>query len=52
MDGPRGPRALGIVLLRHRLAEQRHQPVAEISWRLAAHFHYRGRSRVEIAPTK
>jgi hypothetical protein len=34
--------------LRHRIAEQRHQPVAELLGDMAAHLHHRRRSRVEI----
>ena len=40
--------ALGIVLLRHRIAKQRHQAVAELLGDLAAHFHDRRRGGVEI----
>ena len=41
-------RAFGIILLRHRIAKQRHQSIAQFLGDLAAHFHYRRRSRVEI----
>ena len=49
LDRQRRPhRALGIVLLRHRIAEQRHQPVAELLGDLAAHFRHCRRSGIEI----
>ena len=49
LDRQRRPhRALGIVLLRHRIAEQRHQPVAELLGDMAAHLRHRRRSGVEI----
>ena len=49
LDGERRPhRALGIVLLRLRIAEQRHQPVAEPSQHVAAEAGHRLRRRVEI----
>jgi hypothetical protein len=49
LDRERRPHcALGIVLLRHRIAEQRHQSVAELLGDLTAHFHDRRRSGVEI----
>ena len=41
-------RALGIVLLRHRIPEQRHQPVAELLADFAAHIRDCSRSSVEI----
>ena len=44
----RARRALGVVLVRHRIAEQRHQPVAELFGDMAAHFGNRSRSGVEI----
>jgi hypothetical protein len=40
---------LGIVLLRHRITEQRHQSVAQLLGDLAAHFHDRGRGGVDIS---
>ena len=50
LDRERRPhRALGIVLLRHRIAEQRHQPVAELLGDIAAHLRHRRRSGVEIS---
>ena len=49
LDRKRRPRrALGVVLLRHRIAEQRHQPVAELLGDMAAHLRHRRRSGVEI----
>ena len=48
IDERRPHRALGIVLLRHRIAEQRHQPVAELLGDMAAHLRHRRRGRVEI----
>ena len=49
LDRERRPhRALGIVLLRHRIAEQRHQPVAELLGDLAAHLRHRRRGGIEI----
>ena len=49
LDRERRPhRALGIVLLRHRIAEQRHQPVAELLGDMAAHLGHRRRSGIEI----
>ena len=49
LDGERGPhRALGVVLLRLRIAEQRHQPVAELLQHMAAETGHRRRSLVEI----
>jgi hypothetical protein len=48
--GERRPhRALGIVLLRHRIAEQCHQAVAQLLGDLAAHLHHSRRSGVEIS---
>ena len=44
----RARRALGVVLMRHRIAEQRHQPVAELLGDMAAHLVDRRRSGVEI----
>ena len=44
----RSHRPLGIVLLRHRIAEQRHQPVAELLGDLTAHLRDCRRSRIEI----
>jgi hypothetical protein len=40
--------SLGIVLLSHRIAEQRHQPVAEFFGDLAPHLRDRRRSGIEI----
>ena len=49
LDRERRPhRALGIVLLRHRIPEQHHQPVAELLGDLAAHFRHRRRGGIEI----
>jgi hypothetical protein len=49
LDRKRGAhRALGVVLLRVRKAEQRHQPVAELLQHMAAEPGYRRRSFVEI----
>ena len=49
LDGERGPHsALGVVLLRLRIAEQRHQPVAELFQHMAAKIGHRSRSFVEI----
>ena len=49
LDGERGPHgALGVVLLRLRIAEQRHQPVAELLQHMAAKIGHRRRSFVEI----
>ena len=49
LDRQRRPRrALGVVLLRHRIAEQRHQPVAELLGDMAAHFCDRRRGGIEI----
>jgi hypothetical protein len=45
----RTDRTLGIVLLRHRIAEQRHHPVAQLLGDLAAHFRDRNRSGAEIS---
>jgi hypothetical protein len=44
----RAHRALGIVLVRNRIAEQRHQPVAELLGDMAAHLRHRRRRGVEI----
>ena len=44
----RARRALGIVLMRHRIAEQRHQPVAELLGDMAAHLRHRRRGGIEI----
>ena len=44
----RACRALGVVLVRQRIAEQAHQPVAEFFRDVAAHFGDRGGSGVEI----
>jgi hypothetical protein len=41
-------RPLGIVLLRQRVAEQRHQPVAELLGNMAAHFRHRRGCGIEI----
>jgi len=50
LDRQRSPRgALGVVLVRERVAEQRHQPVAELFCHMAAHLHHRGRGVVEIS---
>jgi hypothetical protein len=38
-----------VVLLRHRIAEQRHQPVAELLGDFAAHFHDRRGGHIEIS---
>ena len=49
LDRERGPhRALGVVLLRLRIAEERHQPVAELLQHMAAKPRHRGRGFVEI----
>ena len=49
LDRERGPRrAFGVVLLRHRIAEQRHQPVAELLGDMAAHLRHRRRGGIEI----
>ena len=49
LDRQRGAcRALGIVLVRQRIAEQTHQPVAELLRDVAAHFGDRSGSGVEI----
>ena len=49
LDRERGAhRALGVVLLRLRIAEQRHQPVAELLQHMAAKIGHRRRSLVEI----
>ena len=49
LDGERGAhRALGVVLLRLRVAEEGHQPVAELLQNMAAETRHRGRGLVEI----
>ena len=49
LDRKRRPHCtLGIVLLRHRVAEQRHQAVAELLGDLAAHLRHCRRSGIEI----
>ena len=49
LDRQRRPRrALGVVLMRHRIAEQRHQPVAELLGDMAAHLRDRRRGGIEI----
>ena len=49
LDRERGPRrAFGVVLLRHRIAEQRHQPVAQLFGDVAAHLRHRRRGGIEI----
>ena len=49
LDRERGAHsALGVVLLRVRIAEQRHQPVAELFQHMAAKPGHRRRSLVEI----
>ena len=49
LDGERGAHgALGVVLLRLRIAEQGHQPVAELLQHMAAETRHRSRSLVEI----
>ena len=49
LDGERrADRALGVVLLRDRVSEQRHQPVAELLGDTAAHLRHRLRRSVEI----
>ena len=49
LDRERRPhRAFGVVLLRVRIAEQRHQPVAELLQHMAAQARHRGRRLVEI----
>ena len=47
---PRG--ALGAILVRERIAEQRHQPVAEFFGDVAAHPHPRRRGSIEIGTDK
>ncbi len=44
----RAHRALGIVLVRNRIAEQRHQPVAELLGDMPAHLRHRRRGGIEI----
>ena len=49
LDGERGAhRAFGVVLLRMRIAEERHQPVAELLQHMAAETRHRGGGLVEI----
>ena len=49
LDGERGAHgALGVVLLRLRIAEEGHQPVAELLQDMAAETGHRGRGLVEI----
>ena len=49
LDRERRPRrALGIILLRHRVAEQRHQAVAKLLADLSAHLRHCRRGGVEI----
>jgi hypothetical protein len=49
VNGERGAnRAFGIVLLRDRVSEQSHQPVAERLGDTSAHLRHRGRGRVEV----
>ena len=49
LDGQRGAnRAFGIVLLRDRVSEQRHQPVAELLGDTPAHSRHRLRGSVEV----
>ena len=49
LDGERGAHgALGVVLLRLRIAEQGHQPVAELLQHMAAETGHRRRGLVEI----
>jgi hypothetical protein len=49
LDRERRPqRPLRVILLRHGIAEQRHQPVAELVGDFAAHFHDGGRGGVDI----
>ena len=49
LDRERGPhRALGVVLLRLRIAEERHQPVAELLQHVAAKPSHRRRRLIEI----
>jgi hypothetical protein len=45
-------RTLGIILLPHRIAEQRRQPVAELLGDMAAHFRDRRRGGVEIGAAR
>ena len=53
LDRERRPRrALGIVLMRDRIAEQRQQPVAELLGDMAAHLGHRRRGGIEIAADK
>ena len=49
LDRQRRPcRALGVVLMRHRITEQRHQPVAQFLGDMTAHFGDRRRGGVEV----
>jgi hypothetical protein len=49
LDRQRRPhRAFGIVLLRERIAEQRHQPVAQLLGDMAAHLRHCRRGGIEI----
>jgi hypothetical protein len=50
LNRQRCPRsALGVVLVRERIAEQRHQPVAELFCHMAAHLRHRRGGVVEIS---
>jgi uncharacterized alpha-E superfamily protein len=50
LDRERRPhRTLGVVFVRDRIAEQRHQPIAELLCHMSAHVSHRRRSGVEIA---
>ena len=48
IDKRRAHRALGVVLVRDRIAEQRHQPVAELLRHMTAHLRHRRRGGIEI----
>ena len=49
LDGEgRAHRALGVVLLRPRIAEESHQPVAELLQDMPAKFGRRSRGRIEV----
>jgi hypothetical protein len=52
MSQRRPPRALGVVLLCSRIAEQSHQAVAQLLGDAAAHLSHRRRSGVEIGADK
>jgi hypothetical protein len=53
LDRERRPHcAFGVVLLRHRIAEQRHKPVAELLGDFAAHLCNRLRGSVEVSSDK